>query len=83
MVTGLCRMHTQELDVGDPRLGPIVKFQNSPGHPVRPRALRNFFLVTDKDGDDQLCEVSEDFYPRVHVQGAGAAEVASETKEPV
>ena len=83
MVTGMCRMHTQELEVGDPRLGPVVKFQNSPGHPGHPGALRNFLLVTDKDGDDQLSEVSEDLHPRVHVQGSGPVEVAPETQEPM
>jgi len=79
----MCRMHTQELEVGDPRLGPVVKFQNSPGHSGGPGALRNFFLVTDKDGDDQLSEVPEDLYPRVHVQGSGPITIAPETQEPM
>ena len=83
MVTGMCRMHTQELEMDDPRLGPVVKFQNSSGHPGQPGALRNFFLVTDKDGDDQLSEVPEDLYPRLHIEGSRTVKVSSETKEPV
>lgn len=65
MVSGLCRMHTQELEVGDPRLGPVVKFQKTPGQILRPDDSRKFFsMVIDKDGDDQLSEVPESFYPR-------------------
>jgi len=58
LVTGLCRMHTQELEIGDPRLGPVVKFQKTPGGLLTPGEVGKFFsLVTDKDGDDQLSEV--------------------------
>ena len=72
----MCRMHTQELDIGDPRLGPLLEFQKTPGD-LGP--FRNFFLVTDKNGDDQLSEVPESFYPRVPVQGPGATQVTLET----
>jgi hypothetical protein len=75
-VTGMCRMHTQELDLGDPRLGPLLEIQKSPGD-LGP--FRNFFLVTDKDGNDQLSEVSEGFYPRVPFQSTGATPVTPET----
>ena len=70
-VTGLCRIHTQELDMDDPRLGPVVKFQKISGSDPRPPVFRKLFsLVTDKDGDDQLSEMSEAVHPsQLLVQG--------------
>ena len=63
-------------------MGPIVQY--SPLNLQAGVFLRSqgkiFMLVTDKDGDDQLSEVPEDFYaPEVPIQGKGAS---SETPEP-
>jgi hypothetical protein len=81
MVTGLCRIHTQELDLDDPRLGPVVKFQKISGVDPRPPVFRKLFsLVTDKDGDDQLSEVSEAVYPpKLPIESTGKVELAPRT----
>jgi hypothetical protein len=66
-------MHTQELEMDDPRLGPIVKFQKISGQNPRPIDFRKIFsMVIDKDGDDQLSEVSEGIYPsEVYIKSTG------------
>lgn len=74
LITGRCRMHTQELQPDHPSLGPFLEFS---GGQNAPQLFRNFFLVTDKDGDDQLSPVSKDIYAQVPVQGAGETSVSS------
>lgn len=78
MFTGMCRVHTQELEIGDPRLGPVIKFQNSPGgQPQTGDSMKFFSMVTDKDGDDQLSEVSKDFFSQyVSIEGDGKTQLA-------
>lgn len=65
----------------DPRLGPYVKFQKISGSGSRPPVFRKLFsMVIDKDGDDQLSEVSEEVYtPDVPVQGEGKVGLAPGT----
>jgi hypothetical protein len=79
MVTGMCRVHTQELDMDDPRLGPVIKFRKISGQDPGPPVFRKLFsLVTDKDGDDQLSEVPEAVHPpKLCVEGTGKVELAS------
>ena len=74
LITGLCRMHTQELEPSHSSLGPFLK---TPGGQNVPELFGNFFLVTDKDGDDQLSPVSKDIYAPVSVQGSGETPVSS------
>jgi hypothetical protein len=79
--TGMCRMHTLELPVGDPRLGPSLRFfpiALGPGQFPK-RFGKLFCVTTGKDGYDQVSEVSEDFYaPDVPVEMSGQAQVAPE-----
>ena len=72
------------IDMEDPivNLGPVVQY--SPLNLQAGVFLRSqgkiFMLVTDKDGDDQLSEVPEDFYaPEVPIESQGTS---SETPEP-
>lgn len=67
-------------------LGPVVQY--SPLNIQAGVCLRSqgkiFMLVTDKDGDDQLSEVPEDFYaPEVHVQGEGTSSATPEPCQPM
>jgi hypothetical protein len=82
--TGMCRMHTLELPVGDPRLGPALRFFPIPIRPGEfPKRFGKLFCVTTgKDGYDQVSEVPEDFYaPDVPIEMPGQTQVALESQE--
>ena len=76
------------INMEDPivNLGPVVQY--SPLNlqaGVFPRSRgKIFMLVTDKDGDDQLSEVSEDFYaPEVPIESQRASSEAPEPHQPM
>ena len=80
--TGMCRMHTLELPVGDPRLGPPLRFFPVSLRPGEfPKKFGKLFSVTTgKDGYDQVSEVPEDFYaPDVSVEVSGQAQLSPES----
>jgi hypothetical protein len=78
----MCRMHSLELPVGDPRLGPALRFfpiSLSPGQFPK-RFGKLFYMTTGKDGHDQVSEVPEDFYaPDVPIEMPGQTQVALES----
>lgn len=76
------------IDMEDPivNLGPVVQY--SPLNiqaGVFPRSRgKIFMLVTDKDGDDQLSEVPEDFYaPEVPIESQRASSETHEPRQPM
>jgi len=77
--TGMCRMHTLELPVGDPSLGPSILFfpiSLSPGQFPK-RFGKLFSMTTGKDGYDQVSEVPEAFYaPDVPIEMSRQTQVA-------
>lgn len=78
----MCRMHTLELPVGDPRLGPHLRFFPVSLRPGEfPKKFGKLFSVTTgKDGYDQVSEVSEDFYaPDVSVEVSGQTQLSPES----
>lgn len=81
---GMCRMHTLELPVGDPRLGPSIRFfpiSLRPGQFPK-RFGKLFWLTTCKDGHDQVSEVPEAFYASdVPIEVSGQTKVPLEPQE--
>ena len=76
------------IDMEDPivNMGPVVNY--SPLNIQAGLFLRSqgkiFMLVTDKDGDDQLSEVPEDFYaPEVPIESQGTSSEAPEPCQPM
>ena len=76
------------IDMEDPivNLGPVVQYSPLKLQAgVFPRSQgKIFMLVTDKDGDDQLSEVPEDFYaPEVPIESQRASSETHEPRQPM